>query len=268
MKKKLNIAYCSDIHISLYLKDPLRGYELKKQIMNMLIADVDRLNADVFVFAGDISENTEDLANFIIDFASAIKLTKKQHIVVVPGNHDFWALDKSQNIDIKINDIKKRFAKFKNIHFLNKSSVIINNFKISGLFGWYHLPKNHDIDDYNKFIWTNDAKYMWYQFPTNKELNSLEELYNQDLEFVKNNLDSDAFISHIPFDNDIENKDYLYKFIIDDTIASKNFINISGHTHVNGFKEVGNIKQYSNSIMSTNYIPSGRWHTVTIKKED
>ena len=85
------------------------------------------LFADVLVLAGDIT-SPNMIAKDLELFAG-----KWKHVVYVTGNHEHWdsSIDK---VHVICTDIAERF---KNVHYLNKSSVTIDDVTIHGAPLWY-----------------------------------------------------------------------------------------------------------------------------------
>ena len=124
----MKIQYVSDLHLEFKdNKDGLRH-------MNT--------DADVLVIAGDL-----DVGPRIFDHL--IALSRKRHVVFVYGNHEFydcsptWHLKKKGILVAKHN---------KNLHILDKESVIIGNTTFIGATGWIDGSfQNIDAGQYGKY---------------------------------------------------------------------------------------------------------------------
>lgn len=84
--------------------------------------------SDVLVLAGDISSG-EHIVRDVMKIASALPET---HIVFVAGNHEFYR----ENIDDKLEELKRIFADNSNIHFLENAAVEINGIHFLGCTLW------------------------------------------------------------------------------------------------------------------------------------
>jgi predicted phosphodiesterase len=131
----MKIAYCSDIHIE-FDTIKLKNSE----------------NADVLVLAGDIClvsqlgsypDNSDEflygkngrIHDFFINCSKEFK-----HIVYVLGNHEHYRY----NIKDSLQDLKKHLGYIKNLHILEKESVIIDGVTFLGATLWTDMNSGHN----------------------------------------------------------------------------------------------------------------------------
>jgi predicted phosphodiesterase len=109
---------------------------------------------DILILAGDISDNPEDTFSLISKYMKDSNYSKK--VIFVMGNHDFFN-------DTIIERIKywKHFGKQlgKNFHFLNQTSVIIDNIEFYGTTLWSNINVNNNIN--NRFSQYKDFNCIY-----------------------------------------------------------------------------------------------------------
>jgi len=127
----MNIQYLSDLHLE--YKDNIDGLiHINKK-------------ADVVIIAGDLNIGSKI-------FTTLIELAKKQIIIFVYGNHEFYS-----NIPIwKFKNKGKIVTKHnKNLHILDRNSVVIGNITFIGVTGWidgsFKNINRQEFSNYNDF---------------------------------------------------------------------------------------------------------------------
>ncbi len=83
---------------------------------------------DVLVLAGDIASGSSNT----IDVIKHFKSTGFNHIIYVPGNHEYYGTSLA-DFDAKMRD---KCAKLENVHFLNKDSIEIDGVLFVGATLW------------------------------------------------------------------------------------------------------------------------------------
>jgi len=172
-------------------------------------------SCDVIVIAGDWSPlycqsyYEEVLEWFNREYVPWMKTLKTNHIIIIPGNHDFVSTFGFFEDDL--NKILKRYRIDKKVHYLCHSSIIIDGKK------FYGNPNN-------------EAPSGW----------AFSKQYNQVYKFDE---DTDVLITHQPprvgdagyvkkFKREFGSKELLNK-ILDSNIE----LNICGHIHTGSHKE-------------------------------
>ena len=83
----------------------------------------------VCVIAGDISRNLDVMYKTVVDISKHYK-----HVVFVEGNHEHAEMS---DINQRREYIKERFSKYRNITYLYRSTIILDNTAFIGSNGWY-----------------------------------------------------------------------------------------------------------------------------------
>jgi len=79
-----------------------------------------------------------------------------REVIVVLGNHDYWASDKPLETPAQLRALVTR----KNIHILEKDIVEIDGLKIGGATLWTDIAKEDPLRVMNAKRYTNDFRYM------------------------------------------------------------------------------------------------------------
>ena len=244
----MKIAYMSDIHLE------MNGVYIK----NTEEADVLILAGDIFVEA-DLNEHKstfDDIDSFLGDYRSYrihnffINCSKEfKDIIFVTGNHENYRSD----FDKTIPNIKKKLSYIKNLHILEKGSVIIDDVQFIGSTLWTDM--NNNCESSKEFI----RRYM-NDFRIIKKLNrkftpddAIEE-HNKTLEYFNKEITSGKVVvvtHHAPSSlsiadeykgDELMNGGYysdLTKFIEDRTNIK---VWIHGHTHTKFDYTIGNTR--------------------------
>lgn len=170
----MKVAYCSDLHFRYILSD----FEIEK-ILNCA-------NADVLVIAGDLTTNIDIIKDTLQRLSNKI-----DHIIYVPGNHEFWGSNIAETCEnlnsYKFND---------NVHVLINKSVVINDLKFVGAIGW----PDGTFKEINKFFYRG---YLDFKF-----IKDFKNYINKkcDVNFIKSEVDCDKqcivithFVPYIQF---------------------------------------------------------------------
>ena len=83
----------------------------------------------VCVIAGDVSRNLDIMYKNVVDISKHYK-----HIIYVDGNHEHAGMT---DINDRREYIKDKFAKYRNITYLYRSTIILDNTAFIGSNGWY-----------------------------------------------------------------------------------------------------------------------------------
>ena len=142
----MKIQLLSDIHLEYYEKYP--GIEFF----------IEPLTA-ILILAGDICYyNHKHFIPFFEEVSS-----KFEYVVFVPGNHEYYmksiidlTFDSFKQVD---SIMKERLKRFKNVYFLQKDTLVINNIRIIGTTLWY---ENFEKDKLNYIAPTQNDKFILY----------------------------------------------------------------------------------------------------------
>lgn len=184
----LNVDYISDLHLSFYLNSSNNGYS-KEAIKEFVKKNIKpKVNGNILVVAGDISEFIESGIIFLKECAKYY-----DKVFFVAGNHEYYissVLDKNMKQEFNynsLNKIKKICELLKendDVIFLDRNSynsgiVEYNGFKIAGdtlwylpkgLSGWlfYYLSSNDsrlilsDLSKKDKILALHEESIKWY----------------------------------------------------------------------------------------------------------
>ena len=129
----MKIQLLSDIHLEYYDKYPGLNYFIEPK-------------SPILVLGGDICYYKHK--HFIPFFREASM--SFEYIVFVPGNHEYYMksyvdmnFDTFESVDI---EMKKKLTIFKNVYFLQKDTVIINNIKFIGATLWYETFDKNQLN--------------------------------------------------------------------------------------------------------------------------
>jgi predicted phosphodiesterase len=215
-EQKLQLQIMSDLHIELLKEDPnIEDYIIPK--------------TDILVLAGDIGKIYKyDQLKIFLEKLSV----KFKHILYVLGNHEFYRINNIEEKEIEelIQDVEN--MKIKNLHILNRNSVIIQNICIIGCTLW-----SNAIIPIPKFIVRiKKMNNKYYNTLHLKDLNYIQYMIN----YCKNNkLKLVVITHHCPTYKLLENKendDYisLYGSHLDHLLKNENIHTwIFGHNHKN-----------------------------------
>ncbi len=164
----MRIQYVSDLHLD--------RPENKREFLRRF-----KVTGDILVIAGDFATlNTLSKYDDIIDLLSS----SYKHVVIVPGNHDFYSshqfeVDKPINIELR-----------KNVQVCNLQSIEVEGIKLVCATLWSNIKPNQRI---TAQIFGNDYRYITYK---NRMLTSNDacELHKLHVDFLKKNITSDSIV--------------------------------------------------------------------------
>lgn len=167
----IKIQYISDIHLEFY-KD---------------VPDIP-VNADILILAGDVGYPTMPIFwEFLEKMSEQFK-----HVILIAGNHEYYhtnsAIKKGRILTINevdeliYSEIGRR--QLNNVHFLQCSSIIIDNIEFVGSTLWTDIPRNKTVDvveamsDYSR-IFVEDKKSSTIHTVSVEALNKLHREHRQ-----------------------------------------------------------------------------------------
>lgn len=227
--KMVCFQYASDLHL-----DQLTEYRVEDFIMP---------KGDILILAGDIC-HIETISKHS-KFFEYISLYF-HYVLYIPGNHEFY-----NNSNLKVDEmetyIKKFLLKYKNIFYLNNTSVIIENILFTGSCLWCN-PKCEPPN--------------WFSISLTK--NEIHELYVKSINYLNSIADSNknklkhVIITHYPSLQQIIKRSKYKKY--EDYYQNKDiFLNYSpavwifGHIHKNFSIYKNNTLYLSNQRKDTTY---------------
>jgi Icc-related predicted phosphoesterase len=136
----MKINYASDLHLEV----------CEKYSPDLLIEKFKGISGDVLILAGDIHVNKQfNIPTLLMEAKVGLDF---EHLIFVPGNHEFYNGDIVKNND-NWSDIVE-LSIFDNIHILNPGQVKIDGVNFIGATLWT------DYDDENPFVMMNARKGM------------------------------------------------------------------------------------------------------------
>jgi len=248
--RNLRIAAISDLHV---LPD---GSD--KHLLECIKKRVQEINPDVFVIAGDISDNLDVLT----DVLATLRIEGCTNLYVA-GNHDVWFEDSGgpgtlEKYSQKIGEACRN----KGFLHLPDAPCILGNIAFVGSIGWYDYSfRRHDLDipmenyeqkEFRGAVWYDLFKIDWI-------FSDIEatSLFNQKLEYdlmtLPKHVTQVVYISHhLPFQSLTIYKDkFPWDFhsafmgaestgkILEDD--GRIILSVSGHSHIRNQISRGNI---------------------------
>ena len=139
MSISFKVAFISDIHTDFYIPSGAAGHKLEKRMNDFIDNQLQPIEADILVFAGDNSHYP--LQNkLMLELLAAKHWYKK--IFVTFGNHDMYLVSNSQRDTYKkswekIEHLKSICADIDTVEFLDGNVVEVDGIKIGGAGMWY-----------------------------------------------------------------------------------------------------------------------------------
>jgi len=246
----LRIAAISDLHV---LPD---GSDI--ELLSSIKRRVEEISPDVFVIAGDISDQLELVSKSL----SQLRVPDCTNLFVA-GNHDIWFEDGKSptSLDKYSKHIREMCDKNGFIH-LPDHQFIYDDIAFVGSIGWYDysfrraelgIPiENYEQKEYRGAVWYDIFKIDW-------RFSDIEAtaLFNQKLEYDLSTLPDDVtqvvYVSHhLPFRELTVYKDRLPWDFHSAFMGAQStgqilknderfILSISGHSHVRNKIQIGNI---------------------------
>jgi len=179
-------------------------------------------DGDILIIAGDISKRgNPSKVRLALDFFSSLDY---QHIIFVPGNHDF-CFEQEQKM------CNKLLSKYKNIKYLNDSGITIDNIK----------------------FWGSPVSPIFFNWAFNRNPIEIKKHWN----LIPK--DTDILITHTPpfdiLDKNISYQNCGCKNLLNTINSLKLKYHIFGHIHEDYGCKVNNETTFINcSIVNEDYI--------------
>lgn len=234
----MKLQYISDIHFEFF----------QDKLFNIFYQKIYPV-AEYLILAGDISTISSNTNNqYYIKFLKYCSENWK-HIFIITGNHEYYN-STIEHVNNTINDICKDFY---NIHFLNNSSIIIDNYKFIGSTLWSNIPNQYKYfakQKLNDFIKIYDFNVDTYNNLNSSSVNfikkEIENTNNLNIIIITHHVPSFDLIDQKYIDSDIN---YCFCNNLNELFNNNNIkCWIYGHTHTPLEKEINHIKFCCNPI--------------------
>jgi len=189
----MKIDYISDIHENFYVGRDFYSY---KSFVEYIWKDHEI--GDILILAGDISESSEDLVDFL-KYIQEVKNYKK--IFYIPGNHDLYRESPIFTLEEKYEKLKKSIEPLNNIYFLDGNIFYVNGYKLSGLSMWYDMSY---FKEHKQYLTGTSLKKAYLQLWRETLLDSsrttsdpVEFFLSQKKKLEKIYKEVDIFVSHV-----------------------------------------------------------------------
>ncbi|AGF85187.1 metallophosphoesterase-like protein [Moumouvirus goulette] len=245
------LRYASDLHLE-HLDNI---YDSKIiELWNFNTSDMDEY---YLALVGDIGNPLQKNLELFLEKVSS----KYSLIFYVPGNHEYYNLNKNSQYDIEKfkKKLRKICYKFHNIVFMDNESYDLEDIKFIGSTLWSHIPINNSL----KIEQSINDYYLIKKFNENKELEKINctdtnKWNNESIDYIKKeltNTDKPCIIltHHAPLFSDPKNNKYTadpqyinspnnfaFHNDLSEIITYPIILWIYGHTHYCGtFKHKG-----------------------------
>lgn len=227
LTKSIKIRLLSDIHL-----------EFKKWNQSFT------KNADILILAGDIGYPSNP------EYTNCLRQMSLLHseVIVVTGNHEYYSKNTVDEIEASI---KKICTELENVHFLQKSSVILNRIKFIGCTLWSNGTDKSIAKYINDFNYISSEKKD-FGLDTHIGLHANHKKWLE-LELAKSKTDaydSVCVVTHyLPSVRLIDKKfkdSPINMFFYSDVVTTGADFWCYGHTHMIGHNEFDGVKFHCN----------------------
>lgn len=256
----MKIDILSDFHLDFHLLQARLSKQKVKSLFETVITDNGTKQiGDILVVAGDIGHNNKQNIHVL----KILKEEYYKHIICVLGNHDYYLLEKKDEINYdmsslkRANEMKELINAEDNMYCLDGDTIEIDGIKFGGAMSWYDgmymAPVGYDYKDPVR-IWKrtmNDSKYI-------KGYDDFYDLLIQEKPKVEKILDVDVVITHVcPITEDFafqkegrhEQSNMFYAFSGEKYLESTRAkFWIFGHSHGQHSFEIHNTKCIVNTL--------------------
>lgn len=190
----MKIDVISDIHLDFWVKLEHNPIKFEKNIRNFVLNILPETPSSILIIAGDMGHNNKQ--NFI--FITILK-EYYEHILIVPGNHDYYLESSNQKKKYKNNsmnrwnEMKTMYQELDRVHVLEGDTIEIEGILFGGTGMWYdfsygiqHLNKSYtalenilrsDMNDYKLTGGLPRFPYDMFQ----QEKDRLEQIVHADV---------------------------------------------------------------------------------------
>ena len=215
----LKVQICSDIHTEFHSD---QGRKLLQRIAKDTSKEVQAI-----LIPGDLSTNSG------LRYAFSILCDSFENVIYTTGNHEYYKSSKQKTHDI----IRECCDKYSNLHWLNRSHVIINEQRFIGCTLWFP-PLSSVLNNLN---YTNDCKLIQSDRSQHDELpHWILEEFDKNNDYLQNNVQEGDFVltHYIPCPEGIHPSwrnaggNQFFMGDVSDVIKNNNpKIWVHGHTH-------------------------------------
>lgn len=180
----MKFCLISDVHVDITAWDPAR------------LARSSR-DCNTIVVAGDISNDVWTTSRWIVDLKKEF-----ENVIWVAGNHDYYSIgfhktrtsnpnmDKNYPYPTLHSQIKEHYAKWSydnGIHFLNRSSVVVEGVRFLGATGWHDFVAGEPFSRGDQIMaWMNESNDTLIQWTnTGADHLVLEAEATADVNYIK-----------------------------------------------------------------------------------
>jgi 3',5'-cyclic AMP phosphodiesterase CpdA len=203
---------------------------------------------DILVLAGDIATvNSIDSYDLFISECSKLY----RHIVVVMGNHEYWS---SKGMEYATKRYSNVCDKYDNVHFLDKSFVDLEGFRILGCTMWSNIPSEHAyviekcVNDYSRIKIKKGGRKYKITYNDVNEMHFQQKRWLSD-QIERSNLPVIVVTHHSPlFETTPKSLDYAYHSDLTGLMSDKLKLWCHGHTHKYRNVREGNTIILSNPV--------------------
>jgi len=199
-------------------------------------------NVDILLLAGDIGlPHLTQYLDFLIYCSK-----KAKHVILITGNHEYYHSKGFQIIDQSIQELIGEL-KIENLHFLQRSFIDIDDFRILGCTFWSKIPSEHSfkvelsMNDYKRIkkkvpVRGNSRRVNITSYDVNKWHQTDREWLEKQIRLSP--LPVVVVTHHAPTLNKIEESiEHAYFSEIDDLNLDKVVLWVYGHTHQAKFNQ-------------------------------
>ena len=152
----MKIGVLSDLHIDKNKEGLIEGETFSSLVSEL----IDRQSVDVFLLAGDVSDDYRITQEFI----ETVKQKSGVPLYFVPGNHDYWSI----NHEVKDTNRLHDFFAEQEESLISRPRILNDEWAVVGNPGWYDYGYgNRQVYSYDqfaskkyKFAYWNDARYI------------------------------------------------------------------------------------------------------------
>lgn len=200
---------------------------------------------DILMLAGDIA-TVESMDSYDLFIGGCSKMYK--YVVVIMGNHEYWS---AKGMEHAIKRYSSVCNKYSNVHFLDKSFVDLEGFRILGCTLWTNIPSEHAyvienvVNDYNRIKIKKGGRKYKIKCADVQEWHFEEKRWLKS-QIEQSNLPVIVVTHHSPlFERSPKSLDYAYHSDLSGLMCDKVKLWCHGHTH-----QYRNIKEGDTIILS------------------
>lgn len=234
------IDIISDIHLEFRpkissLQDLIKFHPyLKKNY------DIESKHNSTLLLAGDIGYPTDSNYWKFLESCSQIY----RDVVFCTGNHEYYIVNQKSVLTINETDElirnKTNQLNIKNLHFLQKDSIMLDNFRILGCTLFTNINPEQNVTYYKSY---NDSNSIFVTKTENATVNDLTNIHIDHVTWLKTQIDDDqtptiVMTHHLPTRKLIHPKYEMYSYMdsmfytnLEHLFKNNVKLWVAGHTH-------------------------------------